>query len=57
MYCYCFANRLIKCILYFLKLKVNTHQVIGSKDKMNDQECIFNRYLKRCLVDKLFADK
>ena len=24
---------------------------------MNDQECIFKRYLRSCLIDKLLADK
>ena len=33
------------------------HEAIINKGKMNDQECIFKKYLTSCSVDKVFADK
>ena len=33
------------------------HEAIINEGKMNDQECIFIKYLTSCSVDKVFADK
>ena len=45
--------------MYFIyPLAINIYnEVINNEGKMNDQKCIFKRYLTSCSADGVFVDK